>query len=889
MMETIQFARASRMGLVIRALSFVGCTVAAASLSHAAEPDATATAYFEKHIRPILVSKCYACHSASLQAKGGLRLDTREGVRVGGQTGAALIPGKPEDSLLIEAIKYEGLKMPPKEKLSNEVIAHFEEWIRLGAPDPREEIKTPIAGERAIDFEQERKHWSFQTPQKPGVPTVRDAQWGHTEIDRFVLARLEAVALKPAADTDRATWLRRVTFDLTGLPATPGEILDFELDQSAQAKEKVVDRLLATAQFGERWGRHWLDVVRFGESTGKERNFVYLQAWRFRNYVIDAFNQDKPYDQFLREQIAGDLLPHANDQERDTHHIATGFLALNPKGINDRNRESFLLEIVDEQIESIGRGVMGISIGCARCHDHKYDPIPTTDYYAVAGIFRSTEARFGMLNRQRYINDAELLIPLAAAENRLGQAVPTELIAKAKAGEEQFRKMQQELRRLRNSVAKAAVPAVAAASPAAPAEAAAGSPAVPATTSTVAAPGTQGEESATAAAASSPETAKAEVTPEFLEEKEKAFREFVQEQDKLRKELGAASANTTLIGVVDRSDPADIPVRVRGEVDKPGPVVPRGFLTVLKTEATPKIRGQQSGRAELASWLTSRENPLVARVYVNRVWSKLLGAGIVATVDDFGVQGQSPSHPELLDYLTVTFTEQGWSTKKLIREIVLSRVYAVGQLADPKNQEIDSENKLLWRWNRRRLEAEAIRDSVLAVSGQIDLRRPSGTPLVELGTRELGAGADFTPVQRPSLVRSVYLPQLRGQIPEMLALFDMADPSLTVGTRAATSGPDQALYLLNSPELLQQSRSFAERLLASPAVDDAARIDLAFRLAIGRTPTAVQRDEALQFLKDADQAATDTKAAEPTVNPRLIAWSRFSQLLFALPDFRYVF
>lgn len=879
MTEAIRIQKTRHRWRMLPALLLVSTAVVGVPAVQAADDEAVA--YFEKHIRPVLVSKCYACHSASLQAKGGLRLDTKDGVRVGGQSGAALIPGKPEDSLIIEALKYEGLKMPPKEKLSDEVIAHFEEWIRLGAADPRDGVKTPISGQREINFEEARQHWSFQVPQKPALPAVKDSQWGRTEIDQFILAKLESAALQPAADTDRATWLRRVTFDLTGLPATPGELLDFELDQSSQAREKVVDRLLASPQFGERWGRHWLDVVRFGESTGKERNFVYLQAWRYRNYVIDAFNQDKPYDQFLREQIAGDLLPHANDQERDQHHIATGFLALNPKGINDRNRESFLLEIVDEQIESVGRGVLGVSIGCARCHDHKYDPIPTTDYYAVAGIFRSTETRFGMLNRQRYGNDADLLIPVAAAENRYGQAVPGDLIAKAKAGEVQFRKRQQELRRLRNAVAKpAATTVVAAATPTAANPADAGTPAAGAT-------GAAGGDEASATTASSNAEA-SEVSVELLEQKEKAFREFVQEQDKLRKELGLATALTTLIGVADRSDAADIPVRIRGEVDQPGPVVPRGFLTVLKTESTPKIEGNRSGRAELADWLVHRQNPLVARVFVNRVWSKLLGVGIVPTVDDFGVQGQDPTHPELLDYLSVNFVNRGWSTKQLIRQIVLSRVYSVGQLADPKNQATDGENKLLWRFNRRRLEAEVIRDSVLAVSGQIDLRRPVGTPLVELGTRELGAGADFTPVQRPSAVRSVYLPQLRGQIPEMLALFDMADPSLTVGKREATSGPDQALYLLNSPILLEQSRSFAQRLLAAPAADDSARIDLAFRLALGHLPTGSQREAAMQFLKEAEQTAA-ALPGESKADPRVTAWSRFSQLVFALPEFRYVF
>ncbi|MCY2965587.1 MAG: DUF1549 domain-containing protein, partial [Planctomycetota bacterium] len=318
--------------------------------------------------------------------------------------------------------------------------------------DPRVKEPEKLFAPRDINWETEGSHWAFQAPKPQVVPTPANAAWAWTDIDRFILAKQEANGLTPARDAAKATWLRRVTVDLTGLPPTPGELLDFDLDGSPKAKEKVVDRLLNSPRFGERWARHWLDVSRYGESTGKERNFVYLQAWRYRDYVIDSLNQDKPFDKFVREQVAGDLLPHANDAERDLHQIATGFLTLNPKGINDRNRESFLLEIVDEQIESVSRGLMAVSVVCARCHDHKYDPVPQADYYKLAGIFRSSEPRFGILNRTRNASVPEQLIPLASAETRQGVEIPHALIAELKIRNEAVQAKQIEARRLRDVV-----------------------------------------------------------------------------------------------------------------------------------------------------------------------------------------------------------------------------------------------------------------------------------------------------------------------------------------------------------------------------------------------------------------------------------------------------
>lgn len=366
-------ARVALVGAMLSLRSSSGLLMAADA------PDQAGIDHFEKHIRPVLVKQCYNCHSGNIRARGGLRLDTKQGVLNGGESGAAIIPGNVADSLLIQALKYQGHEMPPAGKLPDEVIAKFEEWIQRGAPDPRNDEAVLVA-RREIDFDEAKKFWAFQPVVTPAIPAVKDAAWPKTEIDRFILSRLEHAEIKPVKDASRATWLRRVSFDLIGLPPTPEQLQEFEQDTSDGARERVVDRLLESPQFGERWGRHWLDVARFAESTGKERNFVYAQAWRYRDYVIDSFNRDKPYDQFIREQIAGDLLPHTSPQQRNEQLIATGFLGIVPHGINERNREAFLLDIVDEQIDSSSRAILATSVGCARCHDHKFDPIPTTDY-----------------------------------------------------------------------------------------------------------------------------------------------------------------------------------------------------------------------------------------------------------------------------------------------------------------------------------------------------------------------------------------------------------------------------------------------------------------------------------------------------------------------------
>ncbi|HEY1601489.1 MAG TPA: PSD1 and planctomycete cytochrome C domain-containing protein, partial [Pirellulales bacterium] len=658
--------------------------------------------FFEQKIRPVLVTHCYECHSMPGKAKAGLRLDSRAGVLAGGESGPALVVGKPQESLLLAALRHEGLEMPPTGKLSADVIADFARWIELGAPDPRSADGTTPAALKTIDLETARQHWAFQPVAVRGIPPVQDAQWPSCDIDRFILAKLEAVGLHPADDAPRDVWLRRVTFDLIGLPPTPAEQADFGNDTAPAAYERVVDRLLASPRFGERWGRHWLDVARYGESTGKDRNAPYAQAWRYRNWVIDAVNADKPYDQFLIEQLAGDLLPAMTTEQRNAQLTATGFLAVGLKGLNEFNPEAYLLEVADEQIDVTSRSMLGLTVACARCHDHKFDPIPTTDYYALAGIFRSSEVHDGV-TPSRLAGDPKRLLPLAS-----DQPEPAALTAARQAMldlETQCAEAQNEIARLRRENQTDLKPT-------------------------------------------------------------QQRRKILEENYNLSSSAYfAAAADAVVMAVTDRTPPMDIAVRIRGEVQQLGAQVPRDVLTIIKPLVSATMPVDSSGRLQLARWIASPDNPLTARVAVNRAWSKLFGVGIVATGDNFGLQCEEPAHAALLDNLALRFVQEGWSLRTLLRELVLSRTYRQGsQENDPRGADVDGMNQLLWHFPRRRLEAEAIRDAVLVVSGRLDFDRPAGSPVGQLGTMELTAGANVKAILEANRNRSVYLPLVRGHV-----------------------------------------------------------------------------------------------------------------------------
>ena len=627
--------------------------------------------------------------------------------------------------------------------------------------------------------------WSLNPVTNPDVPDVQNSEWTHDPIDRFVLARIEAAGLQPTDDAQPRTLIRRLHFDLIGLPPSFDDIQQFvaayEHDQE-MAVEQLVDSLLASPQFGERWGRHWLDVARYGESNGNDglgRNPTFPHAWRYRDYVIDALNSDTPYNRFVTEQIAGDLLPSDSDEQRDRHLIATGFLAMAAKPAKAMNN-NFDMDVVADQIDVVGRGIMGLSVACARCHDHKFDPVPMREYYAMAGIFTSTETMWGVAGHEKLTAPATSLHVLKAAPKALPPAdfVETVILKESATG-------------LPKKIPKSKWPA--------------GTP--------------------------------------------------------------------LAMGVRDQGKPADAKINVKGDAKKLGEVVPRGFVSACGLEEPVSIPEKQSGRVELAQWLTRPDHPLTTRVIVNRVWQHLFGEGIVATPDDFGVYGARPTHPQLLDHLATRFVQDGWSIKRLIRAIVLSRTYQLSSSATEELLAKDSTNSLLTRHNRRRLDAESIRDAMLAASGQLDLQPADGSLIRHRDILVNLAGN----LHEPSSKRSVYLCYLRSAPPPELAAFDLPDFISVTGKRNLSTIPGQALHLFNSPFVLNQATRLAERL-ADSSDDKSERAQLAFRQVLNRNATPEELDQALQLVR----------LTQAELNSENKAWASLAQALLATNEFRYV-
>ena len=771
--------------------------------------DPAGVQFFEQKIRPVLVQHCYSCHStASKKARGGLRVDTRAGLLTGGDSGPALVAGKPEASLILKALRHDEVAMPPKEKLPDAVVNDFDRWIKMGAPDPRDGSTAPAR--TGIDVEAGRAFWAFQPPRRHAAPAVRDSAWSSGDVDRFLLAGLEAKGLRPARDVDRPTLLRRLTIDLTGLPATPEQIDAFAADRSPDAIERVVDRLLASPAFGERWGRHWLDLARYADSNGKDENFTYHEAWRYRDLVIQAFNACKPLDQFLREQIAGDLLPAADQRQREEQLTATGFLVVGPKMLFDRDKFKQKMDVVDEQIDTLGRALLGMTLGCARCHDHKFDAIPTTDYYALAGILAST----------RTLDGTKLGNPLISGWMLRGLGPDGERARAAQVAHQQ--KLEAATDAVRKSESDLRVQ----------------------------------------------EAAKA--PHDRLDSLRQRIAELKAEETKLK--ATAPPAPALVMAVREEDAPADMRVNIRGNPGVLGDSVPRGFLRAA-SKSSSTIPAGRSGRLELADWLTNRDNPLTARVFVNRVWMHLFGEGLVRTVDDFGQQGERPTHPELLDTLAVRFMEEGWSVKKLVRLLVLSRTYRIAVVDDATAARIDPDNRLLWRAHRRRLQAEVIRDTMLSVSGQLE-RGMGGSSVAGLGEHATNNNAKDSLGTDRDRRRSVYLPVIRNGLPGIFDVFDFADPDATTGKRNSTTVPTQALYLMNSSFVMEQARLTAGLLLAAAKTDEE-RVVLLYRRAIGRTPTAEERDTAMRYLRESSESEMD-------------AWSAVCQAMFGCTEFQFV-
>jgi hypothetical protein len=884
--------------------------VVLSTVAHAADtPSAADLEFFEAKIRPVFAKNCYGCHGGDLKAPmGGLFLDSRNGILTGGKSGPAIVPGKPEASLLIRAVRYQGPKMPPSGPLDDAVVADLVKWVAMGAPDPRQ--AAPIATANAIDIEKGRKYWAFQPPVKPAPAKVREASWPASPVDRLVLARMEKEHLTPVADADRTTWIRRVTLDLSGLPPTPEEIDAFAADRSKNAYARVVDRLLASPRFGERWGRHWLDVARYADTVGRGRNYAFPFAWRYRDWVIDAFNNDMPYDQFVREQVAGDLLPSTSPAQHNRQLIATGFLALGAVDLDEQNPTMFLMDSVDEKINVTARAFMGVTVGCARCHDHKFDPIPTTDYYAMAGIFRSTDTLSGLQRRPRdnaYFS-MNLLAKLSYGPD---EAAPVFLPDPQQHAE--WDRLTAQLAELSRNPRRV-LPQMGAGQMAA------------------------AQRGATQMGATQMGTGQMAMTQNIAGRKgaqvQNAQQQLRQQATQILNQLDRFPLPQDLVMAVRESPrPADCEVYIKGEVKDLGPQVPRGFIQVMSRPGdAPQIGASESGRLELAQWLTRSDNPTTARVAVNRIWEHLFGRGIVGTVDNLGKMGERPSNQPLLDYLAVRFIEQGWSTKKMIRELVLSRTYRLSTAASARDEELDPGNVYLWRANRQRLEVEPIRDSLLMIAGQLDLNKPATAPSLNfrrgtpVGGGRGGQMQDYSATMRN---RTVYLPVVRNFLPDMYETFDFPEPSETKGEREVTTVPSQALFLMNSRFVIDQARSAATHLLGEELPTPQDRVTRAYREVLGRVPTPAEVNRALVFIHSAQEEAQSQAAGQPAngagtqagrgrgrgarggngfaqagrggrgggrgpveaplarISPEASAWEHFYQALFASAEFRY--
>lgn len=695
-------------------------------------------------------------------------------------------------------------------------------------------LATPAQAQEwtADDIAAGRSHWAFQRPVDHAPPEVRDADWPRGSIDRFVLAKIEEKTISPAADADRATLIRRLAFDLTGMPPTPAEVRAFVADPSADALERAVDGYLASPRFGERWARHWLDVARYAESSGKESNLPFPHAWRYRDFCIAAFNDDLPFDRFVREQVAGDLLTFHDEADQARKIVATGFLAIGPKGLADANPRQFRLDLVDEQIDVVSQAMLGLTLACARCHDHAFDPVTQRDYYALAGIFLSTDTLYGTHAQQRNLHPSTLIelgpggrlppavAPLSPADLARLERRVADLDA---AADDVERRVNEERRDGGNAVAS------------------------------------------------------------FVRVRAARDRAAVARVDRSLFHADG-SPRTLVMGALDRPVPVDSPLLARGELEQAGALVPRGLVEVLCAPGEPRAIAEGSGRLDLAFWIGSRDNPLTARVFVNRVWLKLMGRGIVTTPDNFGTMGMAPSHPQLLDHLAVSFMEDGWSVKRLIRRIVTSRSYALSSVHDETNERLDPDNVLHWRMDRRRLDAEAIRDAMLAVSGTLDERPCTGSLVARVQEDQFGM-AQVLGQSRDGTFRhrSIYLPIIRDQIPEFLGVFDFPDASLVSGTRDATNVPSQALFLLNNPEAVALAEAFADRVGRVDA-DVAGRLDAAFELALARPPRPEERAALLRF-HDTFTAQADTAEASAADASRR-ALVAACQALFASAEFR---
>ncbi len=714
-----------------------------ATPSHADGPTAEQSAFFETKVRPLLSKRCYSCHSTSAKkSKGGLKLDSRESILKGGDSGPAVDLGKPARSLLLKAVKYDGLEMPPTGKLSVDEIEVLSKWVEMGVPWPETAVKPVVGLEVGVLTPERLKHWAFQPLQGTDPPIRTEADRKRQPIDRFIDSGLAVKGLKPGPAADRRTLIRRANLDLIGLPPNPEEVEAFVLDDSADAYPKLIEKLLASLHYGERWGRHWLDVARFSDGHGSFLDPAPLpEAWRYRDWVVKALNDDLPYDQFLKSQIAGDLIGDGKEV------VATGFLAVGPTYQSDGGDPESVAkskaETLDDRVDTVTRGLLALTVSCARCHDHKFDPIPQADYYSFAAVFNNTKT----VDRSSATSEE---LKLVVEHKKSLDAVTAKLKNLSKDTEPERRK------ELESEVAKL----------------------------------------------------KASAPPR--------------------------------VHAVEDAGSADMPLALRGDPLKPGVIIPRRFLAALAGPKPPTWT-KGSGRLQLADAIASPTNSLTPRVMVNRVWQHHFGRPLVATPGNFGLLGEKPSHPQLLDWLSAKFVADGWSLKKLHRLIMLSDTYQRSSQFDAASFRIDGDNRYLWRMAPQRLEVEAWRDTILAVTGELD--RTFGGASVH----------DILTSPRRTLYAAVSRNGDKLPADEFLRLFDFPSMRATVSERTSSTVPQQSLFLMNSPFMAARGKAFTARLLREAKTSDA-RIDRAYALLYGRTATADERETATAFLSAGKEA-----------------------------------
>ena len=781
--------------------------------------------FFETHIRPLLLARCIGCHGPKKQS-GGLRLDSRDRILKGGDSGPAIDVARLDTSRLLAAIRETDpeLRMPKNGKLTDRQIQHLAEWIASGAVFPRQ------AGRDRIS--RDPNHWSFRPPVRPQLPAVRNQEWSRTPVDRFILARLEAEGISPAADVDAAAWLRRVTFDLVGLPPTRTQLFAFLNDSSPTARSQVVDRLLASPRYGERWGRHWLDVARYADSNGFDENVAHGHAWRYRDYVVEAFNADKPFDAFVAEQLAGDLLSSTGQPHRNQLLTATGFLSIGPKVLAETDQAKMRMDIIDEQIDTVGRAFMGLTLGCARCHDHKFDPIATSEYYALAGIFKST------LTMRRYNK---------VAEWHEHQLPSPEATAMKQAFDARVAAAKRDLERAKASARDAVRKRLERLGPA-------------------------------------PGPSDKELEKQFTAEEQAGIKKLADVLAALKKD---GPNLPTAMGVTEDKI-TDVKVHLRGDTQTLGDVVARGVPAVMQGPQPPRFDKTHSGRRELAQWLTDPKHPLTARVLVNRVWRWHFGRGLVRSTDNFGLLGERPTHPRLLDWLAVRFVHDGWSIKRLHRLVVLSRTYGLSPRVDAAVVRRDPNNKWLGRGRVRRLEAEAIRDALLSVGGQLDGTMTGS--LLKLKNRAYffdHTSKDLTTYD--SHRRSIYLPVVRNHVYDMFQLLDFPDPAVTTGDRSSTVVASQALLMLNSDLVMNAAVGLANRLQHEATGVDG-RIRHLYLVALGREPSARELAADRRLLADLTSRSGPTikSSTDNSTELPVLAWAGLCHVVLASNEFMYL-